>query len=196
MNINERQERILLSLKKLDFLNREQLTKIHRLGKKRNANRVLASLSPYLSSFREQQSTIYYLNSEGRDYIDSQKVRQRNIFVGHVLMRNDFYIYSGFPHDWKNEVKIKDSKNTVICDAWFKKSGFYQFLEVDHTQKMKENRAKIEQYRGLLQNGELAGQLGYFPKLIWLTTTELRRQKLKELALGLPCTVYTLEDIR
>ncbi|KQL20459.1 hypothetical protein AN957_18930 [Cytobacillus solani] len=194
--LNERQERILLSLKKLDFLNRDQLMKLHRLGKKRNANRILHDLSYYLSSFREGYQAIYYLNKEGREYVNSQKVRKKNSFVNHVLMRNDFYIFMGFPHEWINEAKVKDSKYSVVCDAWFKKGGLYHILEVDHTQKMKENKVKVAEYKNLYKSGEMAAHFGYFPKLIWITTTELRRKQLTELCKGLPCTVYTISDIR
>ena len=193
--LNERQEKILLSLKKLDFLSREQLQKIHKLGKVRNANRILRELGSYLSSFRENYSTVYYLNKEGREYVNSKKIRRKNQFVNHVLMRNDFYIFAGYPHDWTNEMKVNDGQYAVICDAWFKSKGKYYFLEVDSTQKMKENREKIKQYKGLYSNGALKNHLSYFPTLIWVTTTELRRKQLKELC-DFPCEVYTLDDIR
>lgn len=194
--MSERQERMLLSLKKLDFLNRDQLSTIHRLGTKRNTNRILKELSPFLSSFREENSTIYYLNKDGREYVNSQKERKKNKFVNHVLMRNDFYIYAGFPHDWKNEMKVSDGQHTVICDAWFKSNGKYHFLEVDSLQKMKANRAKIVQYKGLLGNGAITEHFGYFPPLIWLTASELRKKQLKELCEGLPAAVYTINDIK
>jgi Replication-relaxation len=183
-------------LKKLDFLNRDQLRKIHRLGKVRNANRILKELSPYLSSFREEYSTIYYLNKEGREYVNCQKVRRKNNFVNHAIMRNDFYIFAGFPREWTNETRVKDDKYSVICDAWFKWNGKYHFLEVDSTQKMKENREKVKQYFGLFSNGAIQEHLGYFPTLVWLTTTELRRKQLKELCKDFPCVVYTVDDIR
>jgi hypothetical protein len=185
-----------LSLKKLGFLNRDQLIKIHRLGKVRNANRILKDLSPYLSSYREEYSTIYYLNKEGREYVNSTKVRKKNNFVNHIIMRNDYYIYSGCPHERKNEMKIRDNKNSIICDSWFKKDGRFNCLEVDLTQKMKENRAKITQYINLFQNGAIEKHLGHFPTLIWITTTELRRKQLRELCKDLPCEVYTIDDIR
>lgn len=193
--LSERQERILLSLKKLDYLNRDQLRTIHRLGRVRNANRVLKELSPYLSSFREEFSTIYYLNKDGRDYVNSTKIRRKTSFVNHVIMRNDFYIFAGFPSEWKNEIKVSDGTFTTICDAWFK-SGRYQMLEVDSTQKMKENREKVKQYLGLYQNRLIEEHFGYFPRLIWVTTTPLRKRQLTELCKDLPCDVYTINEIR
>jgi hypothetical protein len=183
-------------LKKLDYLDREQLQKIHRLGKKRNANRILKELSPYLSSYREEYSTIYYLNRDGREYVNSEKIRKKTNFVNHVIMRNNFYIYAGFPKDWSNEIKLSDGEHTVICDAWFKSNGKYHILEVDHTQTMKENRNKIEKYRGLFEKGIMTTHFGYFPLLIWVTTTELRKKKLVELCKGLPYMVYTIHDIK
>lgn len=194
--LRERQERILLSLKKLDFLSREQLRIMHNLGKVRNANRILKELSPYLSNYRDEKTTIYYLNKLGREYVNSKKVRRKNSFVNHVLLRNDFYIFVGYPTEWKNEMRVRDEKNAVICDAWFKKDGKYQFLEVDRMQKMKENKSKIKQYKGLFENEGLVNHFGYFPKINWVTTTELRRKQLKELCDGLPCEVYTINDIK
>lgn len=194
--MNQRQEKILLSLKKLDFLNRDQLSTIHRLGKVRNTNRILKELSPYLSAFREEYSTIYFLNKDGREYVNSKKLRKKNKFVNHVIMRNQFYIFAGFPYDWTNEMKVTDKQFTVICDAWFKSNGKFHFLEVDSLQKMKENKDKIVQYKGLFENELLKSHLGYFPPLIWVTTTELRRKQLTELCQGLPCKVYTIDEIR
>ncbi|MEH6941545.1 replication-relaxation family protein [Bacillus sp. JJ722] len=194
--LTQRQEAILLSLKKLDFLNRDQLQTIHRLGQVRNANRILKSMNDYLESYRDEYSTIYYLNSAGREYVDSNKVRRKNQFVNHVIMRNYFYIFSGFPSQWNNEMKISDGKYTVICDSYFKGKDTFFFLEVDSMQKMKENRKKIEQYKGLFHNGAIAKHFGHFPPLLWVTTTELRRKQLSELCDGLPFKVYTENDIK
>lgn len=127
--LNQRQESILLSLKKLDYLNRDQLQRIHRLGQVRNANRVLRDLSPYLSRFRDEYAAIYYLNKEGREYVDSKKIKRKTIFVSHVIMRNEFYIFCGFPHDWKNEVKVSDGEFTVTCDSWIRLEGRSKFLK-------------------------------------------------------------------
>lgn len=185
-----------MSLKKLDYLNRDQLNTIHRLGTIRNANRILKNLSPYLTTFREEASNIYFLNKEGREYVNSQKERRKNQFVNHVIMRNDFYIFTGFPHDWKNEIKFTDNEYTIICDAFYKSKDKYHFLEVDSLQKMKANREKIENYKGLFENRTLHEHFGYFPKLVWITTSELRKRQLIELCKGLPYAVYTTKDIK
>lgn len=183
-------------MKKLDFLNRDQLQTIHKLGKVRNTNRILKELSPYLESYREEYSTIYYLNAEGRSYVNSNKIRRKNPFVNHAIMRNDFYIFAKFPTEWTNEVKVSDGITTIYTDTWFKTGGKYHFLEVDSLQKMKENRMKIKNYAALYSAGHLSKHFGYFPKLIWLTTTELRKKQLKELCKDFPCVVYTIKDIK
>ncbi|GKU81178.1 replication-relaxation family protein [Niallia sp. NCCP-28] len=194
--LNKRQEAILLSLKKLDFLNRDQLQSIHNLGKVRNANRILKELSPYLESFREEYSSIYYLNADGRAYVNSNKVRRKNPFVNHTILRNYFYIFAKRPVEWTNEVKISDGITSIVTDTWFKSNGKYHFLEVDSLQKMKENKTKINNYAALYKAGHLKKHFGYFPTLIWLTTTELRRKQLKELCKDLPCVVYTIDEIK
>lgn len=183
-------------MKKLDFLNRNQLQTIHKLGKVRNTNRILKELSPYIENFREEYSTIYYLNAEGRAYVSSNKVLRKNPFVNHTILRNDFYIFAKYPADWSNEIKISDGSTTLVTDTWFKKNGKYHFLEVDSLQKMKENRLKIKNYLAMYESGHIAKHFGYFPTLIWLTTTALRKKQLKELCKDLPSTVYTIDDIR
>ncbi len=105
-------------------------------------------------------------------------------------MRNEYYIFSGFPNDWKNEIKIKLDKYSVICDALFVSKGERYCLEVDHKQQMKENKAKIRKYVNLYKMSK------DFPVLIWLTTTENRRKQLIELCKELPSKVYILDDIR
>ena len=194
--LNSRQEAILLSLKKHGFLNREQLQRIHKLGKKRNANRVLSSLSEYLTSYNTDQSAIYYLNALGREYVNTDKVLKKNQFVNHVIIRNYFYIFAGMPTEWMNEVKISDGKVTVIADAFFKSQGMPYFVEIDNTQKMKANREKIEAYKALQANGIIKEHIGHFPMLIWVTTTDLRVKQLMSLCEGLPARIYKIDDIR
>lgn len=185
-----------MSLKRLDYLNRSQLQRLHNLGKTRNANRVLSELSPLLSSFREGYESIYFLNSLGRDYVNAKKVLRKTQFVNHVIMRNEFYLYSKRPHEWRVELKVKDGISSVVCDAWFKVNGRFHFLEVDSTQKMSENRDKIKSYLDMYQRGTLHNHFKYFPTLIWLTSTDLRKKQLQELCKELPCKVFTMSDIK
>ncbi|WP_371400284.1 replication-relaxation family protein [Priestia megaterium] len=195
--LSPRQENILLSLKKLDFLNREQLQRLHGLGEKRNANRILSTLYSYLSRYREEYTTVYYLNAKGREYVMCEKVRKKGNKVNHTLIRNDFYIFSGCPTEWKNEIRLGDGdKISVVCDSWYKSDGYYNILEVDHLQSMKENRTKVMKYLSLYQSGIFEDKLGYFPPLTWVTTTELRRKQLQEICKDIPSVVYTTTDIK
>lgn len=179
-------------MKKLDYLNRTQIQTLHRLGTDRNAQRVLKNLSEYISSFKDGEN-IYYLNKEGRERVNATKVLKKTTQARHYIMRNTLYIAFGCPSSWKNEIKLgikEDKKTHVICDALFQLDKRYNIVEVDHTQKMTKNRSKIDRYRKLIE-------LGLFdvpPKLIWITTTELRRKQLTQLCQGLEVKVFTVKD--
>lgn len=188
---------ILLVLKKCDFMTRDQISQYCRLGAVRNTNRVLLGLSDYLQSIREGHQTIYYLNREGKAYVECDKIRKKGGHVTHTLMRNEFWIYNGFPFEWDNEIKVSDGKTTIIADAMYKKNGHTYLLEVDNIQPMRENKVKIKKYNALFHNGAVARSLGHFPSIIWLTTTELRRKQLQDALKPLPgAKVYTMTDIK
>ncbi|BAK15875.1 molecular chaperone, HSP90 family [Solibacillus silvestris StLB046] len=188
-----RDEQILLLLKKFDFLTRDQLNSYFKLGTVRNTNYVLRNLSEYLKTIRDGYQSIYYLSREGREYVDCEKVRKKGGHVQHVVMRNEIWLHFKCPKDWRNEVKISDEKTCVVADAVFTRNGFYHFLEVDNLQSMKENRAKINRYKEL--SDSLVKQFGYFPTLVWLTTTEHRRKQLESACNGLNFKVFTIKDI-
>lgn len=181
-------------MKKFDFLTRDQLAAYFKLGKICNTNRVLRNLSDYLTVVRDGYQSIYYLNKNGREYVDCDKIRKKGGHVQHVVMRNEIWLHFKCPKDWKNEIKISNEKTSVIADAVFTRNGFYHFLEVDHLQSMKENRLKIERYKSLLES--LLKQFGYYPTLVWLTTTEHRRKQLEKACEGLKVKVYTINDIQ
>lgn len=181
-------------MKKFDFLTRNQLSRYFNLGKKRNTNRILSSLSNYLSCARDGFESIYYLNNLGRQYVECVKIRKKNGQLQHVVMRNEFWLFYKCPTDWINEVKISDGTTSVIADGMFSRNGFKHFLEVDNLQTMKENREKIKRYRLLMEN--LAKQLCYYPTLVWLTTTKLRREQITKACEGLKIKVYTLDEIK
>jgi hypothetical protein len=183
-------------LKKLDYLNRSQLQRLHRLGKVRNANRILSELSPYLSSFRDGYETIYFLNKEGREYTGAKKILRKTQFVNHVILRNEFYLFVKCPVEWKAEMKGTDGVDKVICDAWFKSNQRYNFLEVDSKQKMSENIVKAQSYLNMFKRGGLHEHFGYFPTLIWLTVSDHRKKRLMEICKELPCKVYTVSEIK
>lgn len=191
--LSDRDEQILLALKKFDFMTRDQINKYFKLGKVRNTNRVLKNLSSYLVSYREGNQSVYYLSKMGREYVECTKVRKKGNHVQHTIMRNEFWLFFKCPKDWKNEIKISNGTNTVVTDSMFTRNGFQYFLEVDNIQKMKVNRDKINRYKNLMPS--LIQQFGYIPTLVWLTTTELRRKQLVEACEGLKCQVYTMDDI-
>lgn len=194
--LSQRDEQILLHLKEFDFLTRDQLNRSFELGTKRNTNRVLQNLAPYLRNIREGYQSIYYLSKLGREYVDCDKIRKKGGHVQHAIMRNEFYIYYGYPSDWQNEIKVSDGQTSVIVDAMFTKNNLLNFLEVDRMQTMKENASKVRRFEELYKNGLLEQKLFYFPRIIWLTTTELRRKKLTELCKGLPkVKVFTYDEI-
>ena len=196
MRLSQRQENILLSLKKFDFLTRDHLRRLHHLGSIRNSNKVLLSLKPYLNSFRDGYDSVYYLSKLGREYVGCDKIRKKSSSVNHILARNSFYIHAGCPTQWKNEVKISDGENTIVMDAWFKSQNNWSALEVDLTQPMKENRKKAKAYEGLYQRGRVSKQLGHFPVVTFITTTEYRRKQLRDACKNFPSVIYTLEDIK
>jgi hypothetical protein len=186
----QRQEAILLSLKKLHYLSRSQLQTLHNLKSDRNASKVLKELSDYVSSFRDGEN-IYYLNKEGRERVNSDKVLKKTTQARHYIMRNSLFIAYGCPSTWKNETKLEvPGQVKVIADALFIRDKRYHIIEVDHTQKMIKNKAKIERYKKLIS-------LGVFdiePQFIWITTTELRRKQLLKLSEGLTVRVFTVKD--
>lgn len=195
--LSNREERILLLLRKHDFLTRDQINRYFKLGTSRNTNRVLGRISDYLLNIREGYQSIYYLSKDGRDYVGCDKIRKKGGHVAHTIMRNEFWLFYGCPSDWRCEIKVSDGDTNVIVDAMFMRSLRHHFLEVDNAQTMKENRVKIARYKALVDNGLIAQKLGHFPTLVWLTTTELRRKQLQDVCKELPSAkVYTLADIK
>lgn len=182
-------------MKEFDFLTRDQINKKFNLGKVRNTNRVLFNLSEYLMTVREGHQTIYYLSKFGREYVDCDKIRKKGNHVQHTIMRNQFWLYYGCPKDWQNEMKVILEKKYIVVDAMFTRNNFHHFLEVDNLQTMKENREKIKRYKQMIQNFRV--QFGYFPTVVWLTTTVLRKKQLIEACKDLPSVkVYTLDEIK
>lgn len=177
-------------MKKLHYLSRSQLQKMHTLKSDRNASKVMKELSDYVSSFRDGEN-IYYLNKEGRERVNSEKVLKKTTQARHYIMRNSLYIAYGYPSTWKNEMKLEVPEQVkVIADALFIKDNRYHIVEVDHTQKMIKNKAKIERYRKLISLGVFQVQ----PQFVWITTTELRRKQLLKLSEGLSVQVFTVRD--
>lgn len=192
--LNNRQEKILLSLKNFDYLTVKQLQHLHDLKSDRNAYRVIKQLEPYLNHFIDDNRKVYYLSKKGREAISSTKIRKKTTTAKHYLMRNDLYIHLGKPKTWSNEVKMKyrsgHNEITIVADAYYR-SNKHHIIEIDHMQKMQKNQIKIEKYRRLIEKGVFKGM----PELIWVTTTQYRKQALQELCDGLDCKVYIREDL-
>lgn len=174
----------------MGFLSRSQLQRLHRLGGVRNTNRILSELSDYVSTVRHYEN-VYYLNKEGRERVGCDRVLKKTSQVEHYLMRNQLFIVLGCPSTWKNEVKLSvKGEVSIVADAVFTMAGRYYICEVDNTQKMSENRAKLVKYRRLIE-------LGVFekpPKLIWITTTDYRKKQLAKLCDGLDASIYQRSD--
>ncbi len=189
----KREEAILLSLKKCDYLTREQIEKMHRLGKTRNAQRVLSEMSDYISFFTEERKKVYYLNAAGRERVQAEKVRKKTAMVNHYIIRNDLFISMGRPLSWKNEVKITipDSKVSIIADAAYisNKNKIHHFVEIDYKQSMSKNAVKIKRYKELSTfNPDFV--------LIWVTTTPYRKKRLESLCAGLSFKIFLKDDIK
>lgn len=193
----QREESILLSLKMLDYLSRDQLQRLHNLKGDRNARRVMGKMSEYISNFRcENGNKIYYLNKSGRDRVGCDIARQKITQVNHYLMRNDYYIYLK-PREWRNEVKFSVPDTvTVIPDAYITHNHTLYFLEIDHIQKMIKNQDKIERYKKIKELGVFQKQYKQFPKLIWVTLTENRRKQLNKWCEGLETKVFLWHEIK
>lgn len=153
-------------------------------------------MEEYLSVIRDGEN-IYYLNAAGRALVNCDKVRKSTGNVQHYIMRNYVYIAFGCPSSWRNEMRIRSEgatkKENVTCvaDALFKQGDVFTVVEVDNTQTMKKNQAKIEKYRILKQRGTF-GMIA--PKFIWITTSAHRRDELTKLSEGLNTQVFTLAD--
>ena len=184
-----RMESILLSLSKLDYLTQAQIQAIHDLKSPRNANRILNSMSDYLSSFRLGLEKVYYLNKKGREFVNQPTVRKKTPNVEHFLTRNQLWIYMQRPKNWKNEAKVIVGDSSIVCDAQTYQGNIPVFIEVDISQSMQVNKQKIQKYRKLK---ELSKDPFY---VVWVTKIDSRRKRISELSQGLPGYIYTLEEI-
>jgi hypothetical protein len=188
----QREEQILLSLDNLGYASRKQLQDIFQLGTDRNAQRVLANMKQYLNSFRHFDN-VYYLNKRGRERIGSERVRQKPQQIDHVLLRNDVYIYYR-PKVWRTERPIMVNNEVfLIPDVTMELNNEVVFLEVDVTQKMIQNKKKIQRYAELQERMKKSGKK--MPLVIWVTISEYRRSKLVEYCRNINYRVFTKKDL-
>ncbi|WP_238802923.1 replication-relaxation family protein [Anoxybacillus sp. LAT_26] len=150
------------------------------LGSKRNANRILHGIRDYTHTKRIGED-VYYLNKNGAELVGGEAIIRRNSPLEHIVMRNDIYIFYHYPRDWKAEVKTRWTEEgkeySVVSDARFKYHDLLYFLEVDNTQKMIENRRKIEKYMKLFRIIEKK-RIGE-PVLLWYTLSDMRKKQLE-----------------
>jgi hypothetical protein len=187
----QRIENILLTLKRFDYMTREQLQVIHNLKGERNANRILKDMEAYLSSFYHGKEKVYYLNKAGRDRVQAEKSRAKTQNVQHFLLRNQLWIRLGRPFSWENEYKIVVDDISIQCDAiFYKPDKTLSIVEVDISQAMIKNRAKIERYKRIK---ELSGNEF---ELFWITELESRKPKLLSLMGDMPGRVFSYGEIK
>lgn len=91
---------------------------------------------------------------------------------------------------------MTDGMTTLVTDVHFIKNRAHQFLEVDNTQSMAENCAKIKRYREMFERGVFQREFGYFPTLHVVTVSKSRVRRFEEMCKGLPAQVYRIEDIK
>ncbi|MGE6611849.1 replication-relaxation family protein [Peribacillus sp. NPDC076916] len=185
----QRTESILWSLKRFDYLTQAQIQVIHDLKGERNANRILNGMSAYICSFRNGLEKVYYLNKNGREYMDHNIIRKKTANADHFITRNQLWIYLRRPKEWQNEVQIKAGDISIVCDAKTSQNGIPVFIEVDISQPMQVNKAKIQKYKKLQQ---ISKDPFY---VVWVTKFPGRKKKLMELSAGLKGHVYTVEEI-
>lgn len=104
-------------------------------------------------------------------------------------MRNQFYIYSGLPSSWQNEVKIN---KLIIADAMYT-TGVdiqkYNFVEIDNLQNFKSNLSKIKRYK------EIAKLTDQPFEIHFVTSTHARKLRLERHLEGLESSVYLYSDL-
>ena len=167
-----------------------QLRIIHELKNYRYACYVISQLKHFFHTTYFQKEKVFYLNKDGRHLIGSDKEITKASQIEHNLLRNEAYIYFGFPYDWEIEKTLSyqvEKKNTtpmdiitnlkqyetknILADARFTRNGYEHFIEIDNTRGMKDNKKKIENYAKALKNMQ---------KLEIFTTTKNRKESFEK----------------
>lgn len=157
-------------------------------------------MEDYLAHVRYDEK-IYYLNKNGRERVGSNIIRKKinKTDISHYIMRNDFYIHRQ-PNQWRTEQSVSVGNVKVIPDVIFTQTVLekerYFFLEIDNTQKMINNRNKIDRYRKIKAGEGFQNQFGYFPTLVWVTRSEGRKKELQRLCKDMKVEVFLWEEIR
>jgi hypothetical protein len=175
----------------MGYLATSQIQHLHKLGGKRNAQRIIKGMEGYLNHMRLDEH-VYFLNKEGRDLIGSKKERRKTQTIDHFLLRNQYLIHFKI-NEVMFEPNLKWDKNIIVPDAWYKKHGREYFLEIDRQQLMINNKEKITLYQSLKKSGKLKE----FPTVVFVTLTEYRQKQLRVLLneAKLKSEVYLKVDI-
>jgi hypothetical protein len=203
-------ETILQTIDRLGIVKIKHLQEIHQLNYRNTCRIISTQLRPYIHETYFNKEKVIYLNKKGREFIASEKddikVSDKTI---HSLLRNEVYIHFQCPYDWKTEHALVMSqkapssfvifseglspinKKIVVCDAAFKRNGYFHLIEVDNTQDMKVNKKKIDSYREVLPAYKEETPILYF-----FTKTESRKRKLEEWMKGIRHEVMTFEEIK
>lgn len=202
MKKRKRIEEILLTIQLLGFVSRSQLQEIHALKSDRNALKVLGSMKEWVHckpSPERFNENVYYLNKEGSEMIGEPEERRWTQSVEHYLMRNDLYIHYKMPESFHVEPEIQLATGLTQKyfrpDAYFVQNNTHYFIEVDRTQKMLENKKKIEQYAEL--DPYLQNKYGAQAKVIFYTSSLIRKDKLTGWCQEhkVKCSVLTIDDL-
>ena len=159
---------------------------MHGLGKRRNANRVLGEMSDLLNVRRHVErnnENVYYLNKKGAGQTGAEEVKW-GLQVEHCLMRVDVFIKYGSPADFKVEHKmtykhqegLSYTEEVVVSDATFTHNGLIHFVEVDHTQSMRENLEKLKRYDRI--GASIKRQYNQVPVLVFYVKSEKKKERL------------------
>jgi hypothetical protein len=188
----------------------KHLQQIHDLKSYRNACRVVKQLEPYINETFHNREKVLYLNKLGKEMIGSQKEGKKG-FAEHTLLRNEVYLYYRCPRTWENEYVIEyiepsqtkpgfeikganyslSNKKRIVSDASFRQNGTLYLIEVDHEQKMIENKKKIESYRELLKAWKNEPVV-----IAFFTKTPYRKDQLTQLLKGIHSEVKTFDEIK
>jgi Replication-relaxation len=143
---------------------------------------------------------VYYLNQNGCELIGQKEERRWVQSVEHYLMRNDLFIYYEQPTPFDIEPDITFSQGMtqkiIKPDAAFIQDSRHYFLEVDRTQKMLENKKKIEHYTQLFPL--IKSTLKQTPILVFYTNSKIRKDKITNWCKqsNLPAEVIARDDLR
>jgi hypothetical protein len=190
----KQKERILLSLSKLEIMNRNMISRLLNVGIRR-VNVLMGELyqEGLIKRVEGVNGRIYKLSKRGAELMGVEYLHGWSL-LDHRIMRNWILLKeSRFEIERAMDIggKVIRPDAIIIGSVW-------KFVEVDRTQKWKANIDKLERYAAIKKNRAFQKKYGHFPTLIWIVEKESRKPKIKEAcrALNLHCEVYTKGEIQ